>query len=257
MIAGPSPNAYICRVRPWIILLALSGCTKDRSAMTLEEQLRTIRKGETFPVPQLVPDGWMRSTKWEVRLASHVESSRPMGHNGPRCTAHGFLLTEEHTVLGIVAIECGGKLVPTSDGQLSTTWPLYAHPQNDLGLDLRFVDALVPDQDVLWVTETSVGDGYLTAMEYAYRIGASGRVDTILKAVGADPSAYADKTPDFNRRQADEVRASYRSEFRGQVHPKDFVILHKYREQPLEMRYVFASGQYEWDRGRPNGAGKL
>jgi len=240
---------YIRRVHAWIILLALIGCTKDRSAMTLEEQLRTIKKGETFPVPQLVPDGWMRATNWKVRLASHVESSRPMLSKGPRCTAYGFLLTEESTVLGIVAIECDGKLVPTSDGQLSTTWPLYAHPQNDLGLDLRFVDALVPDQDVLWVTETSVGDGYLTAMEYAYRIGSSGRVETILKTVGADPAAYADKTPEFNRRQADEVRSSYRSEFRGQLHPREFVIMHKYRGQPSDMRYVFASSMYEWDRG--------
>jgi hypothetical protein len=35
------------------------------------------------------------------------------------------------------------------------------------------------------------------------------------------------------------------------------VILHKYREQPLEMRYVFANGQYDGVRARPNGAGKF
>jgi hypothetical protein len=199
----------------------------------------------------------MRAANWEVRLASHVESSRPLVPKGPRCTAHGFLLTEESTVLGIVAIECGGKLVPMSDGQLSATWPIYAHPQNDLGLALRFVDALAPDQDVLWVTETSVGDGYLSAMEYAYRIGPLGRVETILRTVGADPAGYADKTPEFNRRQADEVRASYRSEFRGQLHPREFMIMHKYRGQPSDMRYVFANGTYDWDRASPSGAGKL
>lgn len=173
-----------------------------------------------------------------------------MGPNGQRCRAHGFLLTEENTVLGVVAIECGGTLIPTADGQLSITWPLYAHPENDLRLELRFVDALTPEHDVLWVTETSVGDGDLTAMEYAYRVSPSSRIETILQTVGADPAAYGDETPDVNHRQSDEVRASYRSAFRGPQHPQTFVITKTYRGLPSDMRYVFMNGTYEWDSSR-------
>jgi hypothetical protein len=168
--------------------LALAAC---HGRPALVDRLRDLSTGDTFTAPQLMPAGWMRDAAWRVQQAAHVESAHAMTAGGSTCAAHGFVLTtdEQAVVVDIVALECGGVLVPAPNGELAITSPMMASAQDAPTLQLRFVAAVRPDVDVLWVSARAVQAGELVALEHVYAVAPAGRIEPILATVGADPAA--------------------------------------------------------------------
>lgn len=221
----------------------------------LERDLRSLKPGEAFAHTKLLDLDWASDSTWSVLQAVRAESFRPMSIGSSRCRAYAFLLRwgDDSTPWGVVATFCdGGGLLQaeTRRGAQSTvTWPLMAHvEESKLDLQAQFVDAIDSEHEVLWISEKSWSpDGYLCAMEYAYR--RDGLVlRKILQAVGADPASYADKGDAFNQAQAADVRKSYESGFVGAQYPKQFRANHLYRGQPSELLYELnqSTGSYEW-----------
>jgi hypothetical protein len=220
-------------LRPW--LCALAAC---HGAPSLVAQLRDTAVGDRFPAPELVPAGWMRDADWRVRTAAHVESTHPMTAGGPTCAAHGFILVadDENVVLDVVALECGGELVPSRAGEPAFAEPMMTSPRDRPSVELHFVAALGPDVDVLWASISADQAGDLLATERAYAIGSAGHVEPILSTIGADPAA-GHVAPD-----------DYIARFTGAGYPRAFETAR--RRGDLEQRWEYRGGAYALERPR-------
>jgi hypothetical protein len=200
-------------------------------------ELLALRPGQVL-LPGVLPNVQFGDRTWRIQSWNVVAAHKPLRAGGEPCDAFGGVIRDDkkdkddvNAIFTAFGAICGGVLMHESrqPGSRVFLMPLYATPVDsnapwtaETTLDIRFVEAVAPNESVIWTTSKQVvrtpkGIEQVLAWELAYRTSTPNPnlLVLALEKTSVDASGIQH---DANK----AALAAYQCGFNGDQFPKSF-----------------------------------